>query len=299
MHVVLAGLRNADTFPPTLLGPDVAVAEVAAARPLAGGDAWADWYGNLEVSGPTAAHPRGRVIHGRNRQTGEGFHPGVVAFLTAQRAQPPVWIDTAWLLIKHVDEIVAFLPGRDGRGAILVPDPEEGLRLMAVAKDAAGPVAEHVREANERIAQRISGMLSGSGGAGLSGAAAGGDGDGAAGLLALLGLDESRVIRLPVAFEVPAEGLLADGGVTDAASLWSNPVNALFVNGVVICGDSGMPESVRQVCRERFLAAGAERVEFIDDGVYQKNHGNVHCATNTRRGDPRSSADGAASSSSR
>jgi hypothetical protein len=44
---------------------------------------------------------------------------------------------------------------------------------------------------------------------------------------------------------------------------------------------------VQQICRERFLAAGADRVEFIDDGVYQKNHGNVHCATNARRQDVR------------
>ena len=90
-------------------------------------------------------------------------------------------------------------------------------------------------------------------------------------------------MRLPVAFDVPAEGLLPDGGVTNASSLWSNPVNALVVNGTVICGSAGMPAAVRDACRERFLAAGAERVEFIDDGVYQKNHGNVHCATNARR----------------
>jgi hypothetical protein len=99
----------------------------------------------------------------------------------------------------------------------------------------------------------------------------------------LLGLDASRVVRLPVAFDVPAEGLLDDGGVTNASSLWSNPVNALVVNGTVICGAAGMPAGAREACRERFLAAGAERVEFIDDGVYQKNHGNVHCATNARR----------------
>jgi len=50
-----------------------------------------------------------------------------------------------------------------------------------------------------------------------------------------------------------------------------------------------MPAAVQQVCRERLLAAGAARVEFIDDGVYQKNHGNVHCATNARRTEARSS----------
>jgi len=279
MHVVLAGLRGADTFPPTLLGPDVAVAEMAASRPLAGGDAWADWYGNLEVSMATAAHPQGRVIHGRNQLTGCSFHPGVVAFLATQGVQPPVWIDTSWLLIKHVDEIVAFLPGPDGRGAILVPDPVEGLRLLG-GDDAAEPLASRRREANARIAKAIEAMLVGDEQKPRAGAA--GD-SGATGLLDLLGLDASRVVRLPVAFDVPAEGLLDDGGVTNASSLWSNPVNALVVNGTVICGAAGMPAGAREACRERFLAAGAERVEFIDDGVYQKNHGNVHCATNARR----------------
>jgi protein-arginine deiminase len=283
MHVVLAGLRGHDSFPPTLLGPDVAVAEVAKPRPLAGGDAWADWYGNLEVSVPTAAHEHGRVIYGRNRLTDCSFHPDAIAFLAAQHAQPPVWIDTSWLLIKHTDEIVAFLPGTDGRGVILVPDPAEGLRLLG-DQDAAEPQSGRRREANARIARAIDAMLVGDDKAPRAGVAGK---SGATGLLELLGLDESRVVRLPVAFDVPAAGLLDDGGVTDASSLWSNPVNALVVNGTVICGSAGMPSAVQQVCRERFLAAGADRLEFIDDGVYQKNHGNVHCATNARRQDVR------------
>ena len=279
MHVVLAGLRGADTFPPTLLGPDVAVASIAEPRQLAGGDSWADWYGNLEVSIPTPAHPNGRVIHGRNRLTGCSFHPDVIAFLAAQHCQSPVWIDTSWLLIKHVDEIVAFLPGPDGRGVILVPDPAEGLRMLG-DQDAADPVAGRRREANARIGRAIEALLAGDEQTPRAGAA--GE-SGTTGLLDLLGFDESRVVRLPVAFDVPAAGLLDDGGVTNASTLWSNPVNALVVNGTVICGSAGMPAAVQQVCRERFLAAGAEQVEFIDDGVYQKNHGNVHCATNARR----------------
>ncbi|MGI9178035.1 MAG: protein-arginine deiminase family protein [Pirellulales bacterium] len=292
MSVVLAGLRGADTFPPTLLGPDVAVAVVAKPRALSGGDAWADWYGNLEASPATQPHPQGRVIHGRNRLTGCSFHPAVVAFLTAQGAQPSVWIDTSWLLIKHVDEVVAFLPGADGRGVIVVPDPQAGLALLADTHGDGGgdeAVARRRREAAPRIHREIEAMLFGGTADARAGESAGAA---AAGLLGVLGIDRDRVIRLPVAFDVPDQGLLADGGVTDASSLWSNPVNALFVNGTVICGAAGMPAACRKICRERFLAAGATAVEFIDDGCYQKNHGNVHCATNTRRRDAASEAIG-------
>jgi protein-arginine deiminase len=277
MHVVLAGLRNADTFPPTLLGPDVAVATVGSCRSMAGGDAWIDWYGNLEVSPASPRWPQGRVLYGRNHLTGNSFHPDVVAFLAAQGTQTPVWIDTSWLLIKHVDEIVAFLPGRDGRGVVLVPDPIEGLRLLEQT-EASAAVVDRRREANTRIAKAIDAMLEGEPRAGVSAGATA-----AVGLLEALGLDASRVVRLPVAFDVPASGLRDDGGVTNASALWSNPGNALVVNGTVVCGSAGMTPEVQAICRRRFLEAGAERIEFIDDAVYQKNHGNVHCATNSRR----------------
>jgi len=282
MHVVLAGLRGADGFPPTLLGPDTALAEIGEPRALSGGDDWADWYGNLEVSPPLEGHPAGRVIHGRNTTTGETFHPEVVRFLAAQGAQDPVWIDTSWLVIKHVDEIVAFLPGPDGRGVLLVADPVEGLRLAGAA---AKPAADDVdpTAANRRIADIIDETLHGSADPARSGDAAVGARARAPGLLALLGWDRDRVIRLPLAFRVPKQGLDADGRVTGAVGLWSNPVNALVVNGTVICGSSDMPEAVRETCRERFRAAGAANVVFIDDGVYQHRGGNVHCATNARR----------------
>jgi len=267
MHVVLAGLRGADSFPPTLLGPDTAVAAVGEPRGLDGGDAWADWYGNLEVSPPTPEHPEGRILYGKNSRTGATFHPDVVRFLEAQGAQAPLSIDTSWLVIKHVDEIVAFLPGPDGQGVVVVPDPEEGLRL-AGPLEAAAALADHA-DANKRIAARIAELLDGS--------------RPSPGLLAALGWDHSRVVRVPLAFRVPEAGLAADGGITGAAPAWSSPVNALFVNGTVICGACDMPAAVRDICRERFLAAGAKAVVFLDDAPYHRRGGNLHCATNARR----------------
>jgi len=162
---------------------------------------------------------------------------------------------------------VAFLPGPDGQGVVVVPDPEEGLRL-AGPLEAAAALADHA-DANKRIAARIAELLDGS--------------RPSPGLLAALGWDHSRVVRVPLAFRVPEAGLAADGGITGAAPAWSSPVNALFVNGTVICGARDMPAAVRDICRERFLAAGAKAVVFLDDAPYHRRGGNLHCATNARR----------------
>lgn len=233
----------------------------------------------------TETWPQGRVIYGRNVATGEAFHPDVIGFLRAQQAQSPVWIDTSWLLIKHVDEIVAFLPGRDGRGCLVVVDPLAGLEQARAAGlgQAVGPQAEAFAETNRRIAAIVAAMLAGGGGEPRAGDAdgPGGVGPARAGLLALLGWDPERVVRLPVAFEIPGE--LPPKGLTDATSLWSNPVNALFVNGTVICGNADMPAAVIEACRDAFLAAGAKQVEFLDDACYHRMKGNVHCGTNARR----------------
>lgn len=289
MHVVLAGLRDCDRFPDTLLGPDTAVARVAPPRRLEGGDAWADWYGNLEVSPPLASHPHGRALHGRNTRSGESFHPEVVRFLETQGAQDPLWIDTSWLLIKHVDEIVSFLPGPDGRGMLVVPDPEAALRLGGLAPPDTPPAGEPAERSgadlvavNRRIARIIDEMLDGAGTVPRAGAT---QADGAGGgLLARLGWNRDRVIGLPVAFRAPAvDGPAAGHEPTDAVPLWSNPVNAVLVNGTVICGAAGMPAPVRQECRRLFLEGGAREVVFLDDGPYHRRGGNVHCATNVRR----------------
>ena len=92
------------------------------------------------------------------------------------------------------------------------------------------------------------------------------------------------MIGLPVAFRAPAvDGPAAGHEPTDAVPLWSNPVNAVLVNGTVICGAAGMPAPVRQECRRLFLEGGAREVVFLDDGPYHRRGGNVHCATNVRR----------------
>jgi protein-arginine deiminase len=252
MHVVLGGLRGADSFGPRLLGPGTGFLQVGTNRGIADGvDDWADWMGNLEVSPPVPGHPLGRVFYGRNTDTGVGLHPDVVAFLEAQQVQAPFWLDTGFLTIKHVDEIASFVPGPDGRPRLLLADTR---RAIALVPGEAG-------SSNVRNQARLDRVL------------AGGtypDGSRTRGLRAELGLADDQIVRLPVSYE---------GG----HNVWSNPVNSIWLNGTVVTGRHRVPEAVAADIETQLQGAGARSVRFVDDAAYQDNMGNVHCATNTRR----------------
>ncbi|MBK8694933.1 MAG: TolC family protein [Deltaproteobacteria bacterium] len=68
-----------------------------------------DSFGNLEVLPPYAGHPLGRLFHGNVAE--RSSDPVLREFLNAQRVQGPVLeVDTSWLLVGHVDEVVSFIP---------------------------------------------------------------------------------------------------------------------------------------------------------------------------------------------
>ena len=251
-HVVLGGLRQADSFGPSLLGADRGFVQKGEYRGIDDGvDDWADWMGNLECSPPLPGYPQGRIFYGKNTDTGTTLHPELVAFLEAQEVQKPFWVDTSFLTIKHVDEIASFVPGPDGRPRMLFADTRSAVEL---APESDGP-------SNQANQERLDKMLHGGSYA---------SGESSRGLLAELNLSEDQVVKLPISYE---------GG----HNIWSNPVNSVYLNGKVLTGDRHVPPAVARDIESKLLAAGAEEVRFVDDERYQDNYGNVHCATNTLR----------------
>ena len=249
-HLVLGGLRQADSFGPLLLGPDRGSLQVGQYRDIHDGvDDWADWMGNLEVSPPVPGYPLGRIFYGKNTDTGTTLHPELVSFLEAQEVQAPFWVDTGFLTIKHVDEIANFLPGPDGRTRLLFADTRSAAQL---APELNGP-------SNAPNQERLDKVLHG-------GTYPSGEFN--PGLLAHLNLSEDQVVRLPVSYE---------GG----HNIWSNPVNSIYLKGIAVTGDRHVPESVAREIESRLVGAGAQQVRFVDDRRYQDNAGNVHCATNS------------------
>lgn len=264
MSVVLQANRGGDGFVRSLLKPNMGYITVGTPRPLSGPDQWADWFGNLEVSHATPTHPLGRIYYGLDTSTGIGLHPEVVQFLKAQEVQAPIWLDTSWLAIKHVDEILNFLPGAMAQGVMMVNSPEEAgklvpgydaynrtvqTRLNAMLKGASYPVRGHPVYFADMPTKKGLVMHPGA--------------------LAAFEIAGDRIVRLPVLYSV-------------GQSLWSNPVNSVYVNGVVIAGKTNMPLAVHRDLEQKWKRHNAQ-VFWIDDSMYQANYGNVHCATNTRR----------------
>ncbi|MCB9687659.1 MAG: hypothetical protein H6738_10270 [Alphaproteobacteria bacterium] len=68
-----------------------------------------DSFGNMEVTPPIDGFPAGRIYYG-----GHGSYipqdAELHAFLDAQQVQDPLMIDTSWLCVGHVDEIMSFVP---------------------------------------------------------------------------------------------------------------------------------------------------------------------------------------------
>ena len=91
--------------------------------------------GNVEASPPLAGHPFGKVVIGEGDD--RPLDPAVRDLFDSSAAvQPVVTVDTAWLKVGHVDELMAFVPDRTTRAhAILRASPEVAFALIEKASD--------------------------------------------------------------------------------------------------------------------------------------------------------------------
>lgn len=238
-HVVLRANRCAgcDRFGHTLLARNRGFITVPT-EGVTGHGQWDDWLGNVEVSHPAPDWPLGRIYHGIN------LNRGLQRFLAAQEVQAPFTIDPTWLLIKHVDEVMNFLPGPDGRPRLVIVSPRAAAELRGE------PLDRHNRDIQRKLDATIATARQ------------------------RLGLAADQIVELPLLF-------------TSGSASWSNPVNAVHLNGVVVLGDTTGSDGARTLhgsrqgrAIERLLTALGLAVRWVDDAAYHVNHGNVHCATN-------------------
>jgi protein-arginine deiminase len=246
----------------------------AAARP---NTRWIDWYGNLEVSPPVKSlagrvFPLGRVLVGKQREL--EMHPDILRFLEAQGAQTPaITVDTSWLEVGHVDEVINFVPAPNEPGfRVLLPSPARARAILASMAERApqcpvfvGTEAEmstisllnEVAESDENIS--IQQILD----------------DTQRMLCTELGIDENDFITIPALFR-------------EGQAVIPNCVNCLVVNNHVILPEPKGPvvdgrDAFAAPIRVAFEALGLS-VHFIDNWEpYHVRAGEVHCGTNAVR----------------
>lgn len=265
-----------------LLGPDFGWFRIGEYRkPFGegeGGLSWLDWFGNLEIAPPTAGYPLGRAYYGVAIDDGVAqLDPQIVEMIRAQRVQaPPLGLDVSWLAIKHVDEIVCWIPtGNPERPyRVLVPS------VTAMIEELEGIVAAGHGDV-PLLASFETGMTASS-------------------LLADSALMEhNRMLQrghidsnnrtVAEQFGISADDLLHLPALyhADGRSLVPNLVNSLVVNDTIFLPDPDGPvvegKDLFEESALRLLAGLPQKKIFLDDRQYHKWSGNVHCGTNALR----------------
>lgn len=94
-----------------------------------------NYGGNIEASPPFADAPLGKIVIGSS--PARPMEEQLERFLVRQGVQPVVKIDTSWLDVAHVDEVISFVPSNQGATAFAIPyaSPATALKLLTTALD--------------------------------------------------------------------------------------------------------------------------------------------------------------------
>lgn len=286
MNVALTANRNRslDNYAKDrLLGPDFGWIRVGSYRDGYGGgrgrNRWLDWYGNLDVTPPLPGYPLGRIYYGFNPEgpNEASLNPEIVAMLEAQGVQAPALrFDTGWLLIKHVDEVLSFLPSgnpehpyrvmvvdteamiallekwmSEGYGESTVLDLDsEKVTVSSLLKDK-DLINFNKTLQSERIEPNIS-LLKHE-----------------------FGLGEEDFIRVPSFFDKFGVALIPN---MVNSTVLNGHIFIVAPHGPVIRGRDQLEEKMRRLLSRLPLIP-----HFLEAQVYHRHGGEVHCATNVRR----------------
>ncbi|WP_338044971.1 protein-arginine deiminase family protein, partial [Myxococcus vastator] len=248
-------------------------------------------FGNTEVIPPYVkdgvTYPLGRLLRGRGPDTRPDYQPdpSFTKLLEAQAVQPPIYVDTSWLFVDHVDETFTFLPAPTPRGWMaLVADPALARRMLQDAQarghgDAklfAGLSWAYSIPAETRIAEVLDNpeLMDASAVAALE----------IDTQLSILreetGLTDADILRVPFLFQNASDGVTAYQPATlNLLSLTPTEVVAPDPHGPLIDG--------RDPFKTRFeeaLGAHGIRVHWVDAWApFHIAQGDVHCATQSAR----------------
>lgn len=146
----------------TFLGPDMGVTRLKASKEqiIPDRDESFSSFGNLETIPAHPGYPAGRQIIGGSLDKKQGPSAKTMTFLQAQGVQDPIWLDTDWLLVGHVDEFVTFLPAKNSKFGfkIAVIDPQGAVDILEKASNEGhGDVLLNSYKANTEAEEKATG----------------------------------------------------------------------------------------------------------------------------------------------
>ncbi|TCC11626.1 protein-arginine deiminase family protein [Kribbella soli] len=261
-----------------LRGPDIGIVQQLADKASPGLDDLLNMGGNLESLPPYGGYPHGRIVYGSGERHPD---PGFITMVTSQGYQPPVVIDTSWLMVGHADETTHVVRANNARGwTLAVADPRLAAQLLRDVQRQGGGGQRLFADTNAKNKPTVDELLS----TGLTDneAAAEHIDDQLKILLKATGLDEDELVRLPVFFtKVPGYGLLKamTPGLVNGLSITDRQFAAPDPHGPRLHG-----RDVFRQATERALARNGVRVHWVEDFFWAHlGGGEVHCATNALR----------------
>ncbi|GGK39981.1 hypothetical protein GCM10010124_35820 [Pilimelia terevasa] len=281
-------------------------------------------FGNLETIPPYRnggkEFPAGRMVMGED-PGGQGPSALQRRVLAAQGAQEPLYLDSGWLQVGHVDEFLQFLPATSGRGwRFAVADPRGAVALLRRAAETGSggtPLSSH----RDFRRMTISAFLADKRLAADQETAAKKIDAALARVKAEVGLADAEIVRIPTLYQTEGGGaargpgqvaargrLLAStpglrerlAGATPAQrdrALRRGAMGALLpaaINSIVAAPGRmivarqwgpvvGGRDLLAEAVTQAYQAVGLS-VEFVDDyTTYHVGQGEVHCATNSLR----------------
>lgn len=253
-----------------------------------------DSFGNTETIPPHSfsgkTFPFGRIVRG---STATDFpEPTFAKMLESQGYQDPVYIDTSWLLVGHVDETTSFVKAPGPLGwKLLLADTTLGKKLLSDAAAAgAGATKMFVGQSwfdyngNATPAETtIAAVLADQEVMAMSATAAVKEERQLEQLRAATGITDADVLRVP-ALDQPVEGkaLAYVPGMVNGIYLADGVFGAPEPHGPLVGGVDPFKATL-----EATMATVGIRVIWIEDwNLYHAEAGEVHCGSNVQRAIP-------------
>lgn len=275
------------------------------------GESSLDSFGNLECTPPFTHKDTGKEYkfgriyyggYGGKSKFGRRMERKVREFLYAQKVQEPIRINTDWLIVGHVDEIISFCPMKNApkKFKVLLASPNRAIEILKNLKsfgngckkffkgakyDPDDPANAHLykkitvkymlknrdlKRAQKFVQSKIDKTKEK--------------------LILKLGLEETDFISLPVLFrEQDGRYVAYSPGVVNMLVLTKADGTVILCIpkpfGPVISGECVFEKAIKADLGPP--AATGVKLEFIDDFFYYHDVlGEIHCGTNSKRKPP-------------